>query len=245
MTEIIGGDPAFRDDDGTEDPAVAAVLRAYAVGTESEQAVLRALSASRLLVPVVAVLTEAADDGAPGAGGRAAGWPEKSSEMAMPTLIGQDGRSAIPAFTSADSMRRWQADARPVPVAASSVWQSAVAESCAVVVDVAGPVPFAVEGARLAALARGEAAPPPEADPDVREAVAAALAAVPGIGGCDLLPGNAEYDLVIGLRLTAEGAAGDVAALAGRAGDAVLTALGGRLRRGVAIGLLPAPAGGA
>src|SRR6185437_10985047 len=90
---------------------------------------------------------------------RAVGRGEKASDMAMPTLIGLDGRRAVPAFTSLQSMNRWQSDARPVPVAALAVWQTACADSAAVVIDVAGPVPFAVEGARLAALARGEEAP--------------------------------------------------------------------------------------
>ncbi|MHB1595871.1 MAG: SseB family protein [Streptosporangiaceae bacterium] len=257
MPEIIGGDPAFRDDDGSADPAVTAALTAYASGAGSEQAALTALAGARLLVPVVAVLADRAGhaDEADQANqaGRAAAGPgpdqpgrsEKASEMAMPTLVGLDGRRAIPVFTSIQSLALWRPAARPVPVAAAGVWQAAVQESCAVVVDLAGPVPFAVEGARLAALGRGEPAPPLQADPDVAEAVAAVLSARMDIAGFQLLPGDAERDLTVGLLLTADQREPDVQRIAAEAGEAVLTALGGRPRRGVAIVLLGTSPGGA
>ncbi|MDA8320635.1 MAG: SseB family protein, partial [Actinomycetota bacterium] len=159
--------------------------------------------------------------------------------------VGMDGRRAIPAFTSVQSLALWRADARPVPVTAAGVWQSAVQESCAVVVDLAGPVPFAVEGARLAALGRGEPPPPPQADPDVAEAVAAVLGARMDVAGFQLLPGDADRDLTVGLLLTADQREPDVQRIAAEAGEAVLTALGGRARRGVGIVLLGTSPGGA
>ncbi len=233
VPEIIGGDPAFRDDDGSADPAVTAALTAYASGAGSEHAALTALAGARLLVPVVAVLADQADPA-----DQADHASEKASEMAMPTLVGMDGRRAIPAFTSVQSLALWRADARPVPVTAAGVWQSAVQESCAVVVDLAGPVPFAVDGARLAALGRGEPPPRPEADPDVSAAVAAVLATRTDVAGFQLLPGDADRDLTVGLLLTADQREPEVQRIATEAGQAVLTALGGRLRRGVAIVLL-------
>jgi SseB protein N-terminal domain len=227
---ISGGDPSFRDDDGSAEPGVEVALGAFAAGQGTERDVLRALASSRLLVPVVAVLPGATDPGQPDQG-------EKASEMALPMLIGLDGRRAIPAFTSQDSMRRWQADARPVPAAARQVWQAATEDSCAVVIDVAGPVPLAVEGARLAALARGEAVPAPYADPDVHEVVSDVLADELAIAAFELRPGDAERDLVISLTLAPGGAGYDVAGLATDVGNAVISRLGGRLRRGVAIWL--------
>jgi hypothetical protein len=136
-----------------------------------------------------------------------------------------------------DSMRAWQPDARPLPVAAGRVWQAAAADSCAVVVDVAGPVPLAVEGARLAALARGEAAPTPCTDADVHEVVSDVLAGQLAVAGFELRPGGADDDLVIALTLSAEGTSRDAAELAAGVGRAVMERLGGRLRRGVAIWL--------
>ena len=219
MPGISGGDPAFSADDGSADPGVSGSLSAFASGHGCEHAALTALADSRLLVPVLAVLAGPA------------------SEMAMPTLIGLDCRRAIPAFTCVDSMQRWKTDARPVPVAARNVWQAAIADDCAVVIDVAGPVPFAVEGARLAALADGGRAPEPYEDPDVREIVAAALAGRLGVVSFELRPGDEGRDLDIVLALADLGPGGDAdageigAAIAGE----VMSKLGGRLRRGVAI----------
>ena len=138
------------------------------------------MARSRLLVPIVAAVADAAaqhQDAAasgPAAAREAAGQEvaaaggEKASEMSIPTLIGHDGRPAVPAFTCLDSLRRWRQDARPVPTEAADVWAAAVADGCAVVVDVAGPVPLAIDGARLAALASGGPVPSPAQDPDVR-----------------------------------------------------------------------------
>jgi len=127
---------------------------------------------------VVAVLAEAGEDGA-----------EKESEMALPTLIGNDGRKAIIAFTGTETLRRWKDDARPVPVPAPRVWAAALTEADAVVIDVAGPVPLAVEGARLRALAGGEPPPLPHEDPDIAAEVAAVtpdFTLGPGGPGADL-----------------------------------------------------------
>jgi len=245
---ISGGEPSFRDDDGSVSPGVTEALARYSAGEGSENAALSALASSRLLVPVVAVLSEQLDGGAgegsgadqgSGAGDSGSagyrGGGEKSSEMAMPTLIGMDGRRAMPAFTCLDSMRRWQPDARPVPVTATAVWQAAVADSCAVVVDVAGPVPIAVEGARLAALARGEPAPLPFTDPDVHEIVADVLAAQLDVSAFELLPGEAGPDLTILLTWSSDRADDAANRLAADVGHAVMARLGVRLRRGVAI----------
>ncbi len=69
MPELITGglgDPADR---GDSDPEVAEALSTFAVGQGSEHAALAALAGSRLLVPVVAVLAEAAGTaGQPGPG---------------------------------------------------------------------------------------------------------------------------------------------------------------------------------
>jgi hypothetical protein len=95
----------------------------------------------------------------------------------------------------------------------------------------------AVEGARLAALARGEEVPPPCADPDVHEVVSDVLTGQLAIAAFDLRPGDAERDLIISLTLSAGSEGYDVAALAADVGNAVMSRLGARLRRGVAIWL--------
>jgi hypothetical protein len=224
------GGQQFRHDHGDADQQVAAALAAYQAGRGSEQAALAALAAARLLVPVVAVLAD---------GSAAEG--DKNSEMVLPTLIGNDGRPAVLAFTSVDALARWRRNARPVPAEAARVWQAAATDRCAVVIDVAGPVPLAVEGARLAALAAGQPVPPAHEDPDVRAAVEAAVAAEPLITGFGLAAGTeAEEatDLTVRLYLTA----GDWQPAVNRAASRIAGRLAGRLRRGVQFSVAPDPA---
>jgi hypothetical protein len=262
MTGLTGGDARYRDDRGEADPTVATALAAYAGGTGGERAVLVALAASRLLVPVVPVLADTGQpagvpaesaSGAAAAPLRRGALPsetgpnataadacasnagDKRSELAIPSLVGQDGRLALVAFTCADSLRAWQPGARPVPVPASGVFQTAVAESSAVVIDVAGPVPVTVEGTRLAALAAGSGVPDMHEDPDVWNLVAEAAGRVaPGIRvRLGPPPQGAAFTLELAPPLGAAGPVGpDVAA---DVADAVYARLGGRVRSAIAV----------
>jgi len=227
------GGQQFRDDDGAADPRVHAALAAYHAGQASEQDALTALAAARLLVPVVAVLA----DGSATEG-------DKNSEMVLPTLIGQDGRPALLAFTGLGPLARWRPNARPVPAEASRVWRAAVADGCAVVIDVAGPVPLAVEGLRLAALAAGRAVPPAHEDGDVHAEVEAVIAAEPVIVGFSLAP-SPQVDLAVCLHLAGGdgAAAGDWRPAVNRAAQSIAGRLAGRLRRGVEFSVTREPVG--
>lgn len=215
-------------DTGGADPAVTAVLAAYAAGAAAEHAVLATVATSRLLVPVVAVLAEASDDG-PVHPALASGRPapfgsrsEKETEMALPTLIGNDGRKAVIAFTGTDTVKRWRQDARPVPVPAAQLWPAVAAERAdAVVIDVAGPVPLVIEGARLRALADGTPPPLPHEDPDIRAEITAVIT------DFTLEPGGPDADLTITLK------AKDLTAVRAAA-EAIAARLAPRLRRGIA-----------
>ncbi|HWG15718.1 MAG TPA: SseB family protein [Streptosporangiaceae bacterium] len=265
MSGLNIGDQRFAGDDGTADPRLAAILAAYAAGRESERAVLTALTGARLLVPL---LERPASEAASEASEAASEVSEASEagegcdhraarEMAFPTLIGRDGRPALLAFTSLAALVSWRPDARPVPAPAGQVWETAVADECAVMIDVAGPVPVAVDGARLAALAAGDPPPEPHTDPDIRADVAAALADVaaplaaaaaaqpggPAIAGADLAAGPDGSDLAVRLLLragpprTAPGQPGQpeqrVQEAVRQAAEAIVARLAGRLRRGI------------
>lgn len=223
---------------------------------------LVALTGSRLLVPVVAVLADdptgppdavggASPGGVSGSGrgaptdvgtSGAGGHPiqgEKASEMAMPSIIGRDGRPALPAFTSRDAIRRWRPEARPVPVPAVGVWQSAVQESCAVVIDIAGPVPLAIEGARLATMAAGAPVPAMHEDPDVWQQVAAAAAGVaPGIRvRLSAAPDGLDFTLELAPPAGATRPVPELAA--SQIADAATARLAGRVRLGIAVIVQP------
>jgi hypothetical protein len=254
----VGGQQ-FAGDDGAPDPHLAAVLSAYADGRETERAALGALSRARLLIPLVEL--EAGEDVSPGPAehgqSRAAEHSQHehpardacaapgTKEMAFPTLIGRDGRPALLVFTSLDALARWRPDARPVPALARQVWGNAVADACAVVIDVAGPVPLAVDGARLSALASGEPPPAPQDDPDVHAEVTEALAGEPAIVGARLAPGSdgpEGTDLAIRLTFRPAQVSGDAETLpVQRAAQAIAARLAGRLRRGIEVSAVPAP----
>jgi hypothetical protein len=165
LTDVTGptiiGAQRYRDDDGSADPVVIERLGAYARGDIGDRQVLTALSPSRLLIPVVAVATEV-EQGARGL------TRDKSSEVAMPVLTGEDGRRGVLAFTSVDALRLWRADARPVPYSAVDACRAVLDEGAdALVIDVSGPVTYAVQGRFLTTLAEHGEVPAPKDDPQV------------------------------------------------------------------------------
>ena len=147
-------DPGFSGDDGRGDRALRTALEAYAADPATHLEVFAALQAARLLVPVVAVLgqVEVGDVEVDDAGLA----HDRSSDVATALLTGRDGRQALLAFTGADTLAAWRSDARPVPVTAALAARSALQEgAAALVVDLAGPTTYAVEGELLEGLAHG------------------------------------------------------------------------------------------
>jgi hypothetical protein len=141
-------DPGFAGDTGAVDPDLAAALAAYerSGDVDAHRVVLTRLAASRLLVPVVAMVGERDGD--------QDGDHEKTSDMAAVLMQGRDGRTALLAFTSSAALQEWDASARPVPVSARQAAQAAIQDgAAALLVDVAGPVMFVVEEDDLRALA--------------------------------------------------------------------------------------------
>ncbi|GAA3819432.1 SseB family protein [Streptomyces chiangmaiensis] len=241
-------DSGFPDDDGSADPRLSAALAAWSEDRTAVGPVLEALKGARLLVPVVAVLGEAEEvahggHGAPGegAGGRRGGVlrREKTSEMAVPTLKAGD-RTALPAFTSTESLARWDPAARPVAVPVHQALQAAAHEKAdTIVLDMSGPVPFELSGPILLALAEGRTTTDPLADPAVTGAVRAAVAGEPAVLRAYLGPGQADGILALVLEPGATPAEAAGAVARRMAADETLRA---RLVRGLDLAVLPAEA---
>jgi SseB protein N-terminal domain len=230
-------DPGFSDDDGSADPRLAAALAAYAEDRGTERDVLTALPGARLLVPVVAILGEAETDSA---GLRR----EKTSDMAVPVIEAPDGRRALPAFTSVESLARWRSDARPVAVPFAQALRAVAHEKAGtLLIDLAGPASYALSGAALRALAEGRDGADPLADDAVRGAVRDAVAAEPGVARAYLTaPGkDGESDGTLGLVLVPGAAVQEVARTVATALAADDTLRGG-LVKGLELALLPADA---
>ncbi|MFH9330607.1 SseB family protein [Streptomyces althioticus] len=241
-------DSPFRDDDGTADPRLSAALAAWAEDGNAVGPVLEALKDARLLVPVVALLGEVEEGdeegreaaGKSGGGRRGAGLRrEKTSDMAVPTLKA-GGRTALPAFTSTDSLARWDPEARPVAVPLHQALQAAAHEKAdTVVLDLAGPVPFELTGPTLLALAEGRTNTDPLKDPAVVEAVRKSVAAEPAVVRAHLGPGQADGTLALVLDPAAPVAEAARAVAQRLAADETLRA---RLVRGLDLAVLPAEA---
>ncbi|MGN6162482.1 MAG: SseB family protein [Marmoricola sp.] len=142
--------PGFGDDDGSTPSAVAAALEVYArePGAGRYQ-VIAALQASRVLVPVVAILGEVEYDER----GHA---HDKSSDMATVLTTAPDGRTGMLAFTSMDAMAAWDPQARPVASSLQIAAASGIQDGAsALVVDLAGPRQLVIDGDELAYVAEG------------------------------------------------------------------------------------------
>lgn len=158
-------DSGFAGDDGSAPKRLTEALSVYQQDPDGGYLpALAALCGARLLVPVLAVLGEVPATSDPGGPGvpeeeKASAMPVSSSErveMAAVLIQRPDGRKALLAFTSSQSLTGWNADARPVPVTAATAALAAAQEDAdALLVDLAGPVRLVVEGEDLAALARG------------------------------------------------------------------------------------------
>ncbi|GGQ97736.1 hypothetical protein GCM10010261_50720 [Streptomyces pilosus] len=223
-------DSPFRDDDGTADPRLSAALAAWAEDGNAVAPVLEALKGARLLVPVVALLGEAEED-------ENGLRREKTSDMAVPTLKA-GGRTALPAFTSTESLARWDPAARPVAVPLHQALQAAAHEKAdTLLLDISGPVPFELTGPALLALAEGRTSTDPLADPAVVEAVRAAVAAEPAVLRAHLGPGQADGTLALVLDPAVPAAEAARAVAQRLAADETLRA---RLVRGLDLAVLPA-----
>ena len=116
--------PAFPDDDGRIDPKL---------DLTDDHTMLATIGVSRVFVPVVAVLGERATDGS-----------DKNSDMAAVLMTGADGRTALLAFSSTETMTRWNPTSRPVPVYGRDAARAAIADGAsALLLDVGQPT-FAV-----------------------------------------------------------------------------------------------------
>lgn len=204
----------FEHDDGTADAALV-IARAEPA---DERAWMRAVSAARFLVPVLAVPGELDEvDGL---------VVEKTSDMAMVTLTAPDGQRALPVFTGTAALEEWDESARPIPVASARAAQAAITEQCdVIVVDVAGPDTFVLRPSMVWALAQGREWAPAHEDPFVARSVERALAEEELVADHDLLPGEPAGQGVLGVRLvlTPGLLADDIQVLATRVGERLAT----------------------
>jgi hypothetical protein len=196
------------------------------------------LAGARLMTPLVAVLDEAAElpDGL---------RQDKSSHLASVSLVSPDGRRGLLAFSSVQAMAAWDPAARGVPEFGATLAAGALDEGAdALLLDLAGPVRVALEGALLRALGTGSPLPMPHADPSVHEAVVAALAGLDGLADVVLEASEALADPVPDLVVLVTPVPGaDADALARAVAELLVRhpAVAAACPRGVAVGVSDGP----
>lgn len=191
---------SFADDDGSAPAGLRDALIRFRAGESSVVDVVTALRGTRLLVPMLAVLGEAAE----GPHGRLV---EKSADLAIVTVAARDGRRVLPAFTSVSAMSAWNPKARPVPVEAERVALAAASEDTdLVILDPTSETEHGLRRSSLRALATGTSFLPCWGDPAVIDAVTAATADEEAVRAVRLSPADPRAaldgpELVVALEL--------------------------------------------
>lgn len=173
----------FADDDGTAPRPVVSAMAAFRSGDAGEADVVDALRGARVLIPVVAVLGEAAAN-------ERGQTTDKSADLSIVTVAGPDGRTVLPVFTSTAAMRQWNAAARPVPAEFRTAAIAAVDEGTdLIVVDPGADTEFGVRRPAVWAVARDEPWRPAVHDENVARALAEAIADEALVRGIEIAPG--------------------------------------------------------
>ena len=177
-------DNPFAGDDGTTPPAVAAALDAFHANTGTLADVVAALHGTRLLIPLVAHAGDDFDVNAPI-------MEDKVQELAVVTVAGPDGEPIIPAFTSAEAMKAWNPEARPIPMDAQRVALAAASEGVdRIVVNATTPQQIVLRRPGVWALAQGYEWVPGWESTELLEHLTKAIAKVTGAVRVTLAPAD-------------------------------------------------------
>jgi hypothetical protein len=177
------------DDDGSAPPRLLETLRRFRLRELGEVEVVDEVRRSRLLVPLVAQL---GDSGISVSGHLV----DKSQELSIVTVVGPDGRSVLPAFTSVSAMAHWNPKARPIPAAGPRVALAAASEGTdLVVVDPTSDTEFAIRRPAIWAMAQSENWLPSYLDESVLTEFMAAADGEDAIVAIQLAPGDPDARL--------------------------------------------------
>jgi hypothetical protein len=176
-------------DDGSAPERVVEAIRRFRAHEVGVVEVVEALHDARLLLPLLATR---GDEGV-GVHGQVV---DKTQELSLVTAAGPDGRSVLPAFTSTDTMRGWNATARPIPIIVPRIALAVAAEGTPlIVIDPGSPTHFVLRRPCFRALATGERWVPCFEDLDVLDAFLASSAGESALVAMQLAPGDPDARL--------------------------------------------------
>ena len=140
-----------KNDKGDADPVLLALLQSKSIGYE--KSVINKLLNSRLIGAIVAK-------------------KEENVEMLQALFSSNDGRVAMPVFTSLNELTKWNKEARPLPFNASDFAQQTIDQELdAMILDMASDHRFVVKGYMLSCLANNQDWNYPHQDPAVIETI--------------------------------------------------------------------------
>jgi hypothetical protein len=158
----------FANDDGAARPELIDAIKNF--HTDGDPApVVEEFKKSRLLIPLLADLGEAGE----GAHGQTV---DKSADLSIVTVETPDKKTALPVFSSVETMLRWNKQARPVPSDAIRVALAAASEGTTrIVLDPGSETEFAIRRAAIAAIGQQKDWRAPYLSDEVRNEFAAAI----------------------------------------------------------------------
>jgi hypothetical protein len=191
----------FDGDDGSAPPALAEALSLWEKGRSGEAmaAIVEALRASRVLVPLLA---DAGDVGHTAEGKKV----EKTQELSIVTVEGPDGLPVALMFSDVLALSIWRTDSRPVPVEATKVAAWVIEDQMArAVLNPGSASECVIRRGGIVSLLSGEPYTPPVDDPAVERDIALAFEGQQDVSfmlhsGWDLLGGNGP-DLIVEVAL--------------------------------------------
>ncbi len=168
-------------DSGETPPDVAAAITAFREGAGSFAVLANTLAGSRALIPLVTHAGDEFDAANPV-------MEDKIQELAVVTLAGPHGEQVYPAFTSADAMRAWKSDARPIPIDFRRIALAAAGEGVDRIVVNPGTDQIVLRRPTVWAIAQGETVVSPWESDALLADVRAALSSVDQVLNVSLEP---------------------------------------------------------
>jgi hypothetical protein len=141
----------LNNDKGQSDPVLLALLQNK--DNDYEKLVIDKLKNSRLIGAIVAKKDEVV-------------------EMMQALFSSNDGKVAMPVFTSLDELAKWNKDARPIPLVARDFAQQTIDQELdALILDIASDHRFVIQGYMLSCLAKNHEWNYPYQDKEVKETI--------------------------------------------------------------------------
>jgi len=141
----------LQNDEGKADPILLALLQNKTDGFE--KSVFDRLLESRLIGAIVAKKDE-------------------NVEMMQALFSSNDGKVAMPVFTSLEELTKWNKDARPIPLLANDFAQQTIDQDLdAIILDIASDHRFVIKGYMLSCLAKNQDWNYPYQDLEVKKTI--------------------------------------------------------------------------